>query len=465
MTVSERLAAFAAALSWPMVPTRVGRKVCDHILDTVGVMCAGAATQERQFLLAALDPQAHAHGASVAGDRTMLSAKDAAFANAFAGRIYTFDDTLEAGPVHPGSSVVAAALATAESIGGVAGEDLICAVLAGYEVTARVALGLGPAHYGRGFHSTGTCNVFGAAAAAARVRKLDASSVQAALGIAGGMAAGLRQHQIDGSMADSALNGAHAAMAGVLAASLAAVGFLGPPGIIDGRFGLASLMTEGADYASMTEGLGDAYRFEAVALKPYPTCRFTHGPVHEALRLSASHQLAAERIAGIELAAFRQSIEVSDRPCYATRTEALLSHQFSLAIALSRGRLTLDDLDVATIADPGVRAQVAKIAVVHGEDLEAAYPERWKHRLRISLADGETLEAESQNPPGGIDQPMARDAIMQKFIANATPVLGDAQSRRLASLVSNLAEVEDACQLGDLLRAPSTPLERPKAAE
>jgi len=465
MTVSGHLAAFASALSYGMVPPRIRVKVCDHVLDTVGVMCAGARTSERQSLLAALDMRRNGPGASVVGDDAKLSARDAAFANAFAGRIHTFDDTLEAGPLHPGSSTVAAALATAESIGDVDGEDMLCAVLAGYEVAARISLGLGPDHYGRGFHSTGTCNAFGAAAAAARVRKLDTPRIQSALGMAGGMAAGLRQHQIDGSMADSALNGAHAAMAGVLAADLAAVGFAGPPGIVDGRFGLAGLMTANADYARMIEGLGEAYSFEAVALKPYPTCRFTHGPVHEALRLRTAHQLTAERIADIELAAFRQSIEVSDRPRWATRTEALLSHQFSLAAALSRGRLTFDELEPVAIADPAIGALAAKVSVVHADDLEAAFPRSWKHRLRISLVDGATFETESTNPPGGIDQPIARDAIREKFFANAAPVLGDAQSRQLAESISNLAHVRDVRNLGDLLRPPSASRTHPKAAE
>ena len=50
---------------------------------------------------------------------------------------------------------------------GVDGEELVPAIIAGYEIQTRLSMALGPAdHYDRGFHPTATCGVFGAAAAA-----------------------------------------------------------------------------------------------------------------------------------------------------------------------------------------------------------------------------------------------------------------------------------------------------------
>src|SRR5688500_10240390 len=116
--------------------------------------------------------------ATVIGCAARALASDAAFANAFHGRIHTFDDTFEAGPIHPGTCVLSAALAAAQA-SGASGRGLLEAILAGYEVSIRVCAAAGPGHYAAGFHPTGTCNAFGAAAAAARAYGLDAQQITA----------------------------------------------------------------------------------------------------------------------------------------------------------------------------------------------------------------------------------------------------------------------------------------------
>lgn len=450
MTVSTALAAFVADLEWAAVPERVRTKVGEHILDTVGVMCAGTLAPQSGIVARSLTGAPAARNCSVVGTARRLDPRDAAFANAFNGRIHTFDDTLEAGPVHPGSSVIAAALATAEAIGA-SGTDLLRGVLAGYEVAARVSLGLGPTHYARGFHSTGTCNAFGAAAAAGGVRRLSAAAVTNALGLAGGMAAGVRQYQIDGSIADSAVNGAHAAMAGVMAADLAAAGLGGPAGILDGRLGIGTLTSSAPDFAAMTGGLGRDYRFLAVALKPYPSCRFTHGPIREVIGLAEAHAIAPARVRSVELATFRQSIEVSDRPRPQTRSDALLSHQHTIAAALHRRRFTLAELGPECVADPSVRALAGRVSVVHDAALEARYPQSWPHRIRLTLDDGAVLQAISENPPGGEDWPLSRAEVLAKFQETAVPALGQSQTQQLGEALLGLAAATHLRTLQSLL--------------
>ncbi|MDP6501503.1 MAG: MmgE/PrpD family protein, partial [Dehalococcoidales bacterium] len=67
-------------------------------------------------------------------------------------------------------------------------------------VMTRLGKALNPAnHYARGFHPTGTCGVFGAAAAAAKILKLDQEQTINVLGIAGSQAAGSMEFLTDGS--------------------------------------------------------------------------------------------------------------------------------------------------------------------------------------------------------------------------------------------------------------------------
>ena len=451
MTVSETLAAFTAALRWEDVPAPLQAKVKDHVLDTLGVMCAGVPVATCRQAVGAMSASKGAPAAQVVGHDLALPPANAAFLNALQGRIHTFDDTIESGPVHPGSIVVAAALAMAEAR-GVDGRTFLAAVAAGYEAVARVAAGFGASHYALGFHNTGTCNVFGAAVAAARVLGLDARATAGAIGLAGGMASGVRQYQVDGSMADSAMAGAHAALAGVLAAELAAAGLAGPRGILEGRLGVGALMSRDADFPAAVADVSRTWRFAVASLKPWPSCRFTHGPLQVIADLKAAHGFAPDDIASIDILAFHESIDVSDKPSVVTRTDALLSHQMSAALLLVLGKLDLAALDGALYDRPDVRALFARIRVVHDAEMEKGFPAGWPHRVVIKLRDGRTLDGVSPNPPGGQDQPLARATLLAKLTSNAAPVLGKAGVEALAAAVASLDSARDVRSLSRALR-------------
>src|SRR6266478_3239916 len=207
IAAAQQLGAFVAGLRVDAVEPALLDKAKDHLLDTIGVACAGLCEQPVLRTAALVRGWGGAPRASVIGSSLLLPAPKAAFLNALAARIHTFDDTHEAGPAHPGSAVVSAALAAAEQAGA-SGRTLLAAVLAGYEVSTRVSRALGASHYDSGFHSTGTCTPFGAAAAAARALGLDAAGTTAAIALAGEAAIGFRQYQEDGSMLDTALNAA-----------------------------------------------------------------------------------------------------------------------------------------------------------------------------------------------------------------------------------------------------------------
>ena len=451
MTAERRLAAFAAGLQWPDVPPSVARKVSDHVLDTVGVACAGRSAPSSAPVCALFAGSGGVHESSVIGGAAALPAPAAAFVNAFHGRVHTFDDTFDAGPIHPGSVVVAAALAAAERRRA-SGADFLAAALAGWEVSVRVASALGSEHYGSGFHGTGTCNAIGAAAAAARAMGLDSDAVAGALGHAGAAAAGLRQYQVDGSMSDSALNGARAAHAGVIGALLAAGGLPGPAGILTGPWGMCRVLSSGSRPARLVEELGHQWVFVETALKAYPTCRFTHGPIDALLALRRRHGIDPASVARVDIRGFRRSIEVSDRPTVETRFDALMSHQFAAAAALAKGRVGMDSLETPVRTDPLVRRLMARVHVHHDASLDAAAPARWPHRVRVALAGGSVLDVESPNPPGSAGAPIASEVLEAKFRDLAGPVLGTDGAEHVRRAVSNLAHAAGVAELGRLLR-------------
>lgn len=439
MIAAEALGRFAAGLRWEDVPARVQAQVKLHVLDTLGVICAGVRVAESAAARAPFERWGGAEEAVVIGCDRRLPAPHAAFLNTFAGRLHTFDDTYEDGPVHPGSCAVASALAVGETV-GCSGADFLAATLAGYETTVRVSTALGPTHYGSGFHNTGTCNVFGACAAAARAYGLDPDAIADALGLAGETAAGIRQYQLDGSMVDTALNGAHAARGGITAVELRRAGLHGPHGILDGDWGIARVMSRNGKVHELTDGLGETYVFERTTMKPYPSCRFTHGPVEALLELRARNHLQAEAIESVEIATFRESMQVSDKPVVVSRVDGILSHQYVAARVLLDGAIELADFDADRLAEPAARALTQRVRVSFDPLLQEAYPDEWPHRITVVLRDGTRLVTESRKPPGG-------ERAVEKFSKLAEPVLGKDRAHQVVDLVERLDQIADIREL------------------
>ncbi len=435
---SEQLAAFATALDPARLDPALVRKAKDHFLDAIGVACAGLNDPQLSAVAAAVRRWGGLAEAGVVGLDLRLPAPKAAFLNALHARIHTFDDTHEAGPSHPGAAVVAGALAAAEAARA-PGHVLLAALLAGYEVATRLSAALGPGHYGAGFHSTGTCAPIGGAVAASRARGLDAGRMAAAIGLAGEAAVGLRQYQVDGSMLDSALNGARGAELGVAAAEMAAGGASGPRGVLDGRWGLLRVMAGGTPGA-LTAGLGQRWEFAATSLKPYASCRFTHGPVAAMLAAKLDHR----HVEAVEIATCRASVDVSDRPNPQTRTEAILSHQLAAALALQGRSILPRDLDAI---DETTRDLAARVRVRHDPGLDSLYPRRWPHRITVSLRDGRQVKVESDFPPVA-DSAQARE----KFLALASPVLGPTRAGDVVAVVERMETLPDLAALFKLLR-------------
>ena len=154
-----------------------------------------------------------------------MSPAAAALANGTMVHAFELDDLHKRSIVHPGSVVITPALAVAEYLQGVSGERFLTAIIAGYEVAARVGMSVGAAHLVQGWHPTGTHGTLGAAAAASSLLGLTDKQMQHALGIAGSQSAGLMASQFASMV--KRFHAGRAAQSGVYGAFLARRGFIG----------------------------------------------------------------------------------------------------------------------------------------------------------------------------------------------------------------------------------------------
>jgi 2-methylcitrate dehydratase PrpD len=145
------------------------RRAALHLLDWIACAQLGS-TAAAGRALARLALQS-AQGPCTTWGAGRREAGMAALVNGGLGNLFEVDDLHRRAIVHPGDTVIAAALAAAEREGS-SGAELLDALIKGYEVTIRIGTAAGPAHY-RHWYSTATCGVFGAAAACAHVLGLN----------------------------------------------------------------------------------------------------------------------------------------------------------------------------------------------------------------------------------------------------------------------------------------------------
>src|SRR5262245_64517127 len=233
MTAAERLAGFAIDLTLDDIPGDVVQAAKLHLLDALGCGLAahavGVGTEGRQAMTE-LGGEAQS---TVIGLEGALPAANAAFANAMLCHGLDFDDTHSDSVSHVSTVVVPAAAALAEARGAT-GHELLTAVIAGNEIVTRIGMATPGAFHARGFHPTAICGIFGATAAAARLRGLSVADTASALGIAGSMASGLFAY-LDDATATKPIHPAWAAHGALVATRLASLGAEGPPGVLEGR--------------------------------------------------------------------------------------------------------------------------------------------------------------------------------------------------------------------------------------
>src|SRR5215831_14724624 len=177
-TVTRELAGYIAGATGRHLPAKVTAKTRLHVLDTLAAMLSGSRLKPGRLAAAYVDRLGGRPDATVIGTRIVTSAVHAALANAMMGHADETDDSHLAGLFHPGCGIVPAALAVAEQA-GLGGEALIRAVALGYDVGARIAPALGLRRSDTASHSSHSlATLFGAAATAAALLRLDATKVR-----------------------------------------------------------------------------------------------------------------------------------------------------------------------------------------------------------------------------------------------------------------------------------------------
>jgi len=378
-----------------------------HLLDWIGCAAAGALTPPgiamREFAATMPGGRCRSFGGA------LLAGRDAALVNGALGNVLEMDDLYRTALLHPAPVVVPAALAMAEETGASA-ENLLDAVVRGYEAMIRVGRSVGPAHY-RHFHNTATCGVFGSAAAAGSLLGLDEDQLVNAIGNAGTQASGFWQCRLEDTMSKQLHNG-RAAQSGLIAAQLAMHQFTGAQQILEGPLGFYAGMCPDASPELLLQGAEGPWLIHGTSFKPWPACRHTHPAIDAVLALRDSAR--TRHVSRIVIETFADAVRICDNRDPRTSVEAKFSLQHAAATVLLRGAPILENFDAAAAADPVIAGLRRKVEVQANETLSRAYPARFGASVRIEFADGSAIQQAVSDALGDPENPLTESALAGK---------------------------------------------------
>ena len=362
------------------------------IIDTIGVTLLGATEPVVQVLEQTLTHDIACGKALVFGGCRHIGVLDAALINGTASHAADYDDMARSMGGHPSVALVPVIFALGEALES-SGLDLIEAYVVGFEAECRLGRVVHPHHYETGWHPTSTLGVFGAAAAASRLLRLDVQQTAIALSIAASFASGVKANF--GTMTKP-LHVGHCTRNGLLAAQLARNGFTANPAALEHKQGFFSAFDglENVHQDRMLEQWGECLEVEqeAVGLKQFPCCGSTHPAIRAMFDLTRQG-LAASDVESIKITTNRLRLPHTDNPQPKSALGAKFSIQYVTSRALVSGAVRLHDFEGNAHLEPQIRrlmdlTTVNAYADIHG--MNDANNE-FAADIQVVTRDGRTL--------------------------------------------------------------------------
>lgn len=449
MGATEKIARFLVDTKYEDVPREAVEKAKRTALDCVGAALAGVGEPVSQTITGYVTKFGGPPQASVFGAGLKSSVADAALANGTIAHALDYDDCgVKIG--HPSVLVLPTVLSLSEHL-GVTGKDLLTAYILGLEVEGKLALHADfKLMQARLNHQTWYGSI-GAAAACAKLLRLDVAKTTMALGIAGNFACGLSANH--GSMA-GAMAAGNACRNGVIAALMANEGITANPNIIEAKNGFYDTLVGPSHYDAerMADGLGKPFYIESpgIGLKKYPSCYHTHRALDGVFQLLNKHGLSDQDIAEVDVGTSERAMRVLAFSQPATPYQAKYSMPYCIAAAVVDKQVTLETFTDHKFEDRHIVEARKKVHLSFpdvpiwpgladvGPDSEFV-----GNPVTIRTTDGQSYSVRVDIPRGDPALPLTDDELLSKYRHCARSQLRAKDIERSVDLLLGLQKVTD----------------------
>jgi 2-methylcitrate dehydratase PrpD len=435
------------------------------LIDGFGVVLAGSTVRGSAIVREYVKAATEKSEASVLGPKTFAaSAALAALANGASGHAMDWDDTqLSTTPdrpygllTHPTVPALAGALAVAERM-AVSGGQFLEAFLTGFEVECKIAEAIDPAHYLRGFHTTGTVGTFGAAVAAAKLMKLDKPQLAHTLAIAASLASGIRVNF--GSMTKP-LHAGHGAHSGVLAAELASRGFTGGADGLDGQWGFFQVCGGGADPARILGVLGKPHTIvdPGISIKPYPCGVLSHPSMDAMLKIVTDNSIKPDDVKSMRVRAGSNILEPLRYKTAKTELEAKFCLPFLMTSIVLRRKAGIREFTDEFVSSEPVQRMMPLVQMQFDPEIEARGFDKIRIVVEVYLKDGRSfVQPTDDKYRGGPDRPFTRAELHEKFTDCASLTLSPARIKQALAAIESVDRLKTVRELVAPITAPDAP--------
>ena len=461
MGATEKIASFIVETGYKDIPRDAVEKAKRTALDCLGAALAGVAEPVSAAITAYVTKLGGPPQASVFGAGVKVSVPDAALANGSIAHALDYDDCgVKIG--HPSVLVLPAVLSLGEHLGA-SGQDILTAYILGLEVEGKMALHADFNLMQSRLNHQSWYGSVGAAAASARLLRLDLAKTRMALGIAANFACGLSANH--GSMA-GAMAAGNACRNGVIAALMAQEGVTANPDIIEAKNGFYDTLVGAGHYDAerMAEGLGKPFYIESpgIGLKKYPSCYHTHRALDGVFQLLGEHHLSDKDVAEIDVGTSERALRVLAFSEPETPYQAKYSMPHCMAAALVDRQVTLDTFTARKLEDRAIIAAKKKVHLSFpdlpiwpgladvGPDTEFV-----GNPVTIRTTDGRSYSARVDIPRGDPALPLTDDEVLAKYRDCGRSQLRPDEIEHSVGLLLGLERVAD---IGTLIVALSSPL-------
>ena len=433
-----------------------------EFIDVIGVTVPGAVDESALGVFATVKDWG-AGPCTVVGQSTTLAAPWAALINGTAGHALDFDDNFDPPKAHATTVLAPAILALGEQENA-SGHACLDAYICGLQIMGRVGQGVNPLHRNRGWHATATVGAVGAAAACARLLKLDATRAAYAISLSTSMAAGFMSQF--GTMAKPVHAGL-AAKAGIVAASMARSGITAGLGTFDGRTGMNRLWV-GQDYEEQRDALthfdhGQNLRFEtenvgdpllilehAFRVKRFPNCGSAHRAMDCLQLLMDEHAFGAGDVDKIVVHTPKVHLNNLMHHDPQDPMEAKFSMQYGLACVLHSNNCTLGDFTPEAVKRPEVRILFSKVELDPIDKLEGEVTTV----VEVHLSSGDVVEKGLDMPLGSKAAPFTDAQYWTKFDGCVDGLMTSEQYQPLRDALDDMNGLNTISEMMTALRVP-----------
>src|SRR6266436_7716088 len=395
MTVARDLAEFLTQTSSADLPPQAVEHAAMLIASTLASAAMGAGLESSAIIRDLARERGGTAEASVWFDpRLKLPASDAARVNAVMSDAAASDDSDLRNIVHAGTTLVATALAIAERTGA-RGEEVLTAIVLGYEAAGRIGEAITPGFRARGFHGC-LVAIFGGAVAAARLLQLDPAHMAQAIALSatsiGGLAAAANT-----SVAREYHAGL-AAMLGVQAALAAQRGYKAEESILETHRGFFEVYG-GTDGAGVARELGQSWDIITdMAIKLVPGGHPYHALAEAAANAAREADVLPEAVESITVS--RPGFTALTGPLHPTDLIGMAhSPAYFIAAGAADRDFSWSHATAEKISDPVIHQLIDKIRVgVPPTDNVSRY--RQGATVTIRTKDGRTSTSTVFEPKG-----------------------------------------------------------------